>query len=109
MKTKLTHVAAFLFLAVILQACKPTPEKSCARAAELSPYVVETDCVTKLTELREKNPASFEKVGKCIGDAKNAASVNACFREIHAKQWATEKPDRPTRPREAAPLALPER
>ncbi len=72
-------------LALVITGCgRPTPEKACARAAELSQYVVEAECISTLKQQQTSSPSTYTKAIDCISAAKNAASVEACLRSVDA-------------------------
>ena len=82
MTLKTAFLAAILGCVLVIGCGKPTPEKSCARAAELSENIAEWRCVKTLKKIQKRNPETFAEVTKCIEDAKNGASVWDCLDEL---------------------------
>ncbi|MCA9643877.1 MAG: hypothetical protein H6718_34180 [Polyangiaceae bacterium] len=72
--------ALLLGLLFPLLACKllkPSPEKVCAKAEKVG--VKDTECVTKLTQLKTDNPTAFECSAKCVSSEKEKAALEACM------------------------------
>jgi hypothetical protein len=81
---RLSYILFITILGTTVLGCgKPTPEKSCAKAAELSKNVVETDCVKTLKSAQREK--MLDEVAACIDAAKNEASVEACLRDYKNK------------------------
>jgi hypothetical protein len=74
-----------LIAASVVVGCgKPTPEKVCGKAVELSSHLVESECVSTLKKQQTSSPSTYSKTIDCISAAKNAASVEACLRAVDA-------------------------
>ena len=66
--------------AVLSMGCgTPSPEKLCARAAELSQDVSQTECQALLEQEQRWDPVVYKTHAKCIMAAKDEASVAECL------------------------------
>lgn len=59
---------------------KPSPEKVCGHAADVSKLVDENDCKAELTKLQEADPQKYEAKAQCVLDAKNEMTTLNCLK-----------------------------
>jgi hypothetical protein len=87
LKTQTIRWAALA--AAFVTACgKPTPEKLCARAAEIAQNLHENECLRdlKLDQENHEKPALYEADVACLTGARNDDAVFECFAARRRRQ-----------------------
>jgi hypothetical protein len=69
----------------------PSPEKLCARVAEVSGRPAARACVDDLTKEQARDPAAFKTRAACVSAANDPAAMDRCFEDQARAAFAVQQ------------------